>query len=242
MQIKELLKLRKAKLTHIKNNQQNSYVEVRHIPKEKRYSSMKMKGSHNIPFESQLSRKENIHTETPFPGQERFQAPKMFESKVQVPPLKMDVLSKNLRTLTGPAMSSMSNRVTEFEKVDNRPSISHYQTQKYLEALDLKESKTGIGAGSLNFSKRPEKQFHAPPKPFQIPESKELVEIENAEKSSGQIKRIKGLVDINKTIARDDHVHFNFNNKFTSMEDLRIWKSVKTRNHLRFGSTLPQKV
>ena len=55
----------------------------------------------------------------------------MHESRIDVPILKLDVLSRNLRTLTGPAMNTFSSRRSEFDKVE-RPDLSHYHTQKYL--------------------------------------------------------------------------------------------------------------
>ena len=62
----------------------------------------------------------------------------------------------------------------------------------------------------MDFSSRPQKQFHAPEKPFFVPESKNIDQIEKAEKILNIKKRVTGFVDISRVKGRDEHLIFNF--------------------------------
>ena len=73
--------------------------------------------------------------------------------------------------------------------------------------------------GALNFGLRPQKEFHAKPKPFVVPESKSLVNLEAGEVKLGIKYKVKGKVDISKMTYREDEMQFGFTHEH--LQDLR---------------------
>lgn len=67
-----------------------------------------------------------------------------------------------------------------------------------------KKEMTGVKVGGMSFSTRP-KEFHSPPKPFQIPESKDFSRIQNAEKILN-VRRVTGFVELKRGKGRDEHL------------------------------------
>jgi len=115
-----------------------------------------------------------------------------------------------------------------------------YHTDEYLSQRD-RIATTYISSaskvGALDFGQRPEKEFHAAPKPFQVPESKDQDKLERAEHVLGSIKKVKGLVDIDKTKSIDEHMIYNFSN-----DDLKLWRRAKSKKQFKFSDYIPNTI
>ena len=111
-----------------------------------------------------------------------------------------------------------------------------YHTDHYLSQRD-KIAGRGSKVGALEFGQRPAKEFHASPKPFQVPDAKDLDKIMKAEQALGSIKKVKGLVAIAKTKSRDEHMIFNFTN-----DDLKLWRRAKAKKDFKFSDFIPNSI
>jgi hypothetical protein len=146
------------------------------------------------------------------------------------------VLSSKKRALCGPTMASLSARPEFISIPSTGAEALDYHTDEYLSQRDrIAASASKVGA--LDFGQRPEREFHAAPKPFQVPESKDLDKLERAEHVLGSIKKVKGLVDIDKTKSRDEHMIYNFSN-----DDLKLWRRAKSKKQFKFSDYIPNTI
>lgn len=158
------------------------------------------------------------------------------EDRFNLPPINIEVLSSKKRALCGPKMASLSARPEFISIPSTGAEPLDYHTDEYLSQRDrIAASVSKVGA--LNFGQRPEKEFHAPPKPFQVPESKDQDQLERAEHALGSIKKVKGLVEIDKTKSRDEHMIYNFSN-----DDLKLWRRTKSKKQFKFSDYIPNTI
>lgn len=133
-------------------------------------------------------------------------------------------------------MASLSARPEFISIPSTGAEALDYHTDEYLSQRDrIAASASKVGA--LAFGQRPEKEFHAAPKPFQVPESKDQDKLERAEHILGSIKKVKGLVDIDKTKSRDEHMIYNFSN-----DDLKLWRRAKSKKQFKFSDYIPNTI
>ena len=146
------------------------------------------------------------------------------------------MLSSKRRALCGPKMASLSARPEFISIPTTGAEALDYHTDEYLSQRDRTAASVS-GVGALAFGQRPEKEFHAAPKPFQVPESKDQDKLERAEHILGSIKKVKGLVDIDKTKSRDEHMIYNFSN-----DDLKLWRRAKSKKQFKFSDYIPNTI
>ena len=136
-------------------------------------------------------------------------------------------------------MASLSARPEFISIPSTGAEALDYHTDEYLSQRDriANHSASASKVGALAFGQRPEREFHAAPKPFQVPESKDLDKLERAEHVLGSIKKVKGLVAIDKTKSRDEHMIYNFSN-----DDLKLWRRAKSKKQFKFSDYIPNTI
>jgi hypothetical protein len=157
-------------------------------------------------FENYAPRKDNIFTESPYPGDRRFQPPSAHDNLFSQDPKSLSQLSKYPRVTTMPRMDTQLSRPSPFKIIENQPD---YQTNYLLEQqLAKKFNNTGKNVGAIEFSKRPVRNHDPIVRPYFNPEPKDINLIEQGEKALGIQHKIKGKVEIGKQTSREDNLMF----------------------------------
>jgi hypothetical protein len=155
----------------------------------------------NIKFSKYSKRHEDsVLLRSPYPGNARMCPPQAHEGHFDHAPPNIEVLSRAKRTPSIPKMELYSNRPALIKEVEH-PDLNHYQSAEFMtRQYSIK------GVGGLSFEKRPAKEFHAPPKPFRVPDGYEQSRLEKGYQIALN-EKVKGKVDFGSQVPRDNAMY-----------------------------------